>query len=499
MRIFLALSLCIFSLTTLLSFSGFAQSCNDGLMNGDEYRTDCGGSMCPECIPLWHSVECDGGIDGTGVYDISVFLPNYLWTSDVLQDYYYELAGDLSIECFALNECTGFSNYQEGNQAQVLIYRKSIPSQEVIGYGAITGELYCVKDLATDLCPDSLNFNVSATYEKIPLENSDSYMLKIEIADGTPPFAIKDNNTDDLYYKIGHPDYTPYYLGAIPNGIELDLDIVDIHGCAASILSIDDTTNTGCNAGYSISIFDSALDCEGNDLENGSIVLKDIGNCGHVLEFDGDVGDTIRGLAIGAYTFNVLNETDNTSESETRTITVGEGYTPMELSFTSFPPGVCGGSGQGSIEISMTGGLPPYKYKWSNCETGCETQNSQNDLPVGTYTVDVSDRYGCTKSQTIELISESSIEDAFIVFPTFHSEEAKLQFCLDSESAVTIAAYAANGQFLGTVLYNEVLSGGAHQIPSNTESFPVGVYFYTLEIEGVDGFEIVKTIKTNRL
>lgn len=478
----------LFALQGIFSIDGFSQSCNNGIQDGDEFRQDCGGSLCVDCIPLLYKVECEDELGGTGVFDISVNLPPYLWTDETLVEHYFELAGDLNIECYTLNECQGFSNYQEGNLAQVFIYKKSLPDMELQGYGSITGELYCVKsDLTAIYCPDSLDFNLSATYEKIPLDDSDSHMLKIEISGGSPPYSIRDNNTDDFFYKIGIPEST-YYLGAIPDGVELDIDIIDINGCVAPIFSFD---GSDCTAGYSISIGNTALDCKGDNLGNGSIILKDQGSCNHTLELDGQQGDTLRGLSPGSYTFNVLNLSNNTTKEETRTITVGLDYTPLKLSFTSFPPGVCGDATLGNINILMEGGVPSYRYKWDDC---IDCGSSRSDLDFGTYTVEVSDEYGCRTTQTIELKASENAGTTFNVYPTFHDLEAKLQFCLDSESRVTISAYAANGQYLGTIVNDEVLNGGGHLYSSFTTGFPSGVYFYALEIEGEDT-RVVKTVK----
>ena len=330
----------------IFSLDGFSQNCGDKEMNGDELNVDCGGSMCPECIPLLYKIECEDGVGETGVWELSVYLPDYLWTDDALEEYFYELGGDLNIECYTFNECRGYSNYQEGNLAQVFIYKRSIPDQELLGYGSIKGMLDCVRSTEY-FCTDSLNSNLSATYEKIELEGSDSYMLKILFEGGTPPFSIMDNDTDSFFYKIKHPDRSPYYLGALPNGVDLNLTALDRYNCSAPILSIPDT----------------------------------------IMPVD---------------TMDVVD-------------TIGTGFSFINNHF--------------------------------NCEG--------NDFTSG-----------------------------FKVFPTFHSNDVNLQFCLASESKVSLFAYDVNGQYLDAVIEDRVLAGGTHQVPFYTERFPLGVYFYVLEVGG---------------
>jgi len=89
----------------------------------------------------------------------------------------------------------------------------------------------------------------------------------------------------------------------------------------------------------------------------------------------------------------------------------------------------------------------------------------------------------------------NDFKNGFKVFPTFHSNDVNLQFCLASESKVSILAYDLNGQYLDTVIEDRVLEGGTHQIPFYTERFPLGVYFYVLEIGGVK----VRTLKAVKL
>jgi large repetitive protein len=62
----------------------------------------------------------------------------------------------------------------------------------------------------------------------------------------------------------------------------------------------------------------------------------------------------------------------------------------------------CYGLADGSIEMNVTGGLSPYSYTWNTFPA--QTGNIASNLPIGTYSVEITDAIGCvhTSSATIE-------------------------------------------------------------------------------------------------
>lgn len=89
--------------------------------------------------------------------------------------------------------------------------------------------------------------------------------------------------------------------------------------------------------------------------------------------------------------------------SYTQPITV---YEIPSLSF-SVSPSDCGVS-NGEINMTVTGGLPPYSYLWSNGQT---LQDLYGLLP-GTYTTEVTDANGCEVTGTASTISSGFTLDA---------------------------------------------------------------------------------------
>jgi uncharacterized repeat protein (TIGR01451 family)/gliding motility-associated-like protein len=65
----------------------------------------------------------------------------------------------------------------------------------------------------------------------------------------------------------------------------------------------------------------------------------------------------------------------------------------------------CFGASDGSISSTVTGGTAPYTYSWNN---GSSTTNL-NNLPIGTYTLTVTDSKGCVSSATVTLTQPPAI------------------------------------------------------------------------------------------
>ena len=89
----------------------------------------------------------------------------------------------------------------------------------------------------------------------------------------------------------------------------------------------------------------------------------------------------------------------------------------------------CFGLTDGSISVTVLGGILPYSYKWSNSSANT---NIIADLRAGTYTVSISDAYNCTVSQTFKIIEPAKL--------SVHLEDTiGLVFCDDQSSGQALA------------------------------------------------------------
>lgn len=113
-------------------------------------------------------------------------------------------------------------------------------------------------------------------------------------------------------------------------------------------------------------------------------------------------GSPITGLSEGTYNVTV---TANNGAGCSGTFTTVLSLSP-EIIITATPvqPNCFGGS-NGAINVSVSGGVPPFTYSWSD---GPTTQN-RSGLTAGTYTLTVTDSKGCTKVENVVVTDPADI------------------------------------------------------------------------------------------
>jgi gliding motility-associated-like protein len=115
-------------------------------------------------------------------------------------------------------------------------------------------------------------------------------------------------------------------------------------------------------------------------------------------------------LPAGDFTVTVT-DVNGCSSAQSVTITINEPAAPLAVSVdnvSSYPGGFgvsCPDAEDGSIDISITGGTPPYLATWIHDQSGTTYVGLEDlsGLPCGTYEYTVNDDNGCSVSGEVEI------------------------------------------------------------------------------------------------
>lgn len=126
-----------------------------------------------------------------------------------------------------------------------------------------------------------------------------------------------------------------------------------------------------------------------------------------------DTATTVNSLCAGHISVVV---TDSSGCKTYDSIAIGQ---PADIIITGVVTDVlCNGQNTGAIDATITGGVPPYVYAWSNGQT----TEDLTGLAAGTYTLTVTDANTCSRSKTFTLIQLVSLTPNVVAYsPTCHA------------------------------------------------------------------------------
>ncbi len=164
-----------------------------------------------------------------------------------------------------------------------------------------------------------------------------------------------------------------------------DVLVVDANGCTetASFTITDNqlqasvnTTDVSCNG-----------TCDGTAT---AVVTGNNGPFTYDWQPAGGTGSSASGLCADNYTLTVT-DANNCSVVENFTIIQPDSII-ISMAVTDVS---CEGGSDGAIDLTVTGGTPPYTYQWF---PGGQTTEDLSNIPAGTYSILVTDASGCTSS-----------------------------------------------------------------------------------------------------
>jgi hypothetical protein len=285
-----------------------------------------------------------------------------------------------------------------------------------------------------------------------------TYSLNGVIQIDNPVFS---NLCGDILYTISVTDTfnasltTSIYLNQ-PDSLMFNSAVQDINGYGV-------TCSWGCNGGVSINNVTGGSGSPTTYSFNGGITFGQVW--------------TTSGLCPADY-YLAVKDASGCITHDTVSIIAPDS---LVLSLASKQDVSCNNGSDGFINISVTGGAGPYTFLWNNGSTNEDISN----LPVGSYTVFVTDANGCVAS-----LSDSLIEPTALIIDSFFVQDNFMPY--DSNAVI-------NTTVSGGVLPYTYIWTGPNGFSSNQEdnsNLKSGMYYLSvLDDNGcllLDTFSIVE-------
>ncbi|MEM6803244.1 MAG: gliding motility-associated C-terminal domain-containing protein, partial [Bacteroidota bacterium] len=304
----------------------------------------------------------------------------------------------------------------------------------------------------------------------------------INLAPGNYTYYIEDANScrDSVALSIGEPaelqlslvDAVDLLCFDIPSG---SLEVSATGGTGAYNYSLDlgaNFTSTPIFADLGVGnytvIVEDANGCRDDiqaDLEQPDELLGDVmktditcfgdsngvaeatvsgGTLGYSFEWStGDVGPRVTNLGPGNY---IVAVTDNNGCQISLSTEIFE---PPLLEFdTAMVEDVlCNGGSDGRLEVSVIGGLPPYRFNWSNGAT----DSIQIDISAGDYSLTVSDSNLCTLDTLLTVAEPDPI--------VINLVDIEPSFCDLPNGSITVLAEGGTPDYTYTWLTSPPIQG----------------------------------------
>ncbi len=183
--------------------------------------------------------------------------------------------------------------------------------------------------------------------------------------------------------------------------------ITDANGCTAfSQITLSAPPPLALSVATSSYSNGNAISCAG--AQDGTLTLSILGGSpGYTIGWNGPGGfassdAALQGLAPGTYVA-IVTDASGCTAGISATLNAPSPLTVDAVlsDHSGFEVG-CDGT-NGTIDLSVAGGLPPYQYNWSGPNGYASMDEDPDDLGAGSYAVQITDGNGCTTGRLFTL------------------------------------------------------------------------------------------------
>ncbi len=440
----------------------------------------------------------EGLIDNVGFYDVA--LQNQQVSDNFTDDGDRTglPAGQYKVYVYDLNGCTD-SITLTVNQPDSLALSANI--SDVLCNGGSTGEIDLIISGGTS--PFTQSWSNSATSEDLTGLSIGTYTVTVTDANGctviddftvnepavlTASASVTSNYSgfdlscfgasDGTGTVVANGGTTPYSYFWSNGQTSLNLTnvaagsysitVTDANGCTAtSSTTFSDPPAMTINTSVTSSYAGQDVSCPG--AADGAATASASNGAGSYTYTwsNGQMGANLINVSAGTYSVTATDANGCTISGNitlvdppgmTITTSVTSNYNGADIS--------CAGSTDGSANAAATGGGGSYTYTWSNGQAGMNLLN----VGAGTYTVTVTDAFGCTAAQSVTLTNPANVGLSISVTSDYNGSQVSCNGGTDGTALAT-----ASG---GTGAYSYNWSNG--QTTANLTNAGAGTYTITV-------------------
>ncbi len=411
-------------------------------LNGNDFQTE---NTFTNLAPGTYTVQTVDANACTYLNEISIVKPSFLEAEIISYDVTCNGNNDGGINITATRGTPPYSYSLNGNDFQTENAFTNLAAgnytvQTVDANGCIVFESINIKE--------SPSLNATINTNNITCNGSNDGQINIIATGGIPPYSYSlnggDSQNDNVFANLAAGTYT--------------IEVQDLNACTyLNEVSIVEPTSLNSTTTTNNIICSTSNDGEINITTTGGTPPYSYSLNGNNFQTE----NTFTNLAPGTYTVQTVDANACTYLNE---ISIVEPPF-LEAEIINYDV-TCNGNNDGGINVTATGGTPPYLYALD--QNDFQTENTFPNLAVGTYTVQIIDANGCIYSERISIKESLSLNATTTITSNITCNGSN-----DGEINITATD--------GTPPYSYSLNGGDFQNDNVFTNLAAGTY--TIEVQ----------------